>query len=107
MSTLAMARAASTAGAQAKAREEHRLATTEDQANKMLGEYTDLPFLSPDPKHNVHNAIDTFPTTQHFDWPNKLIACIKQVMGAPFNTPSAPEFKFKLSEEAMKHNLAV
>jgi hypothetical protein len=73
---------------------------TKDQVNKMLGEYTDLPFLSPDPKHNVRNAIENFPMTQHFDWPNKLIACIKQVMGNPCSTSSAPEFKFGLSEEA-------
>ncbi len=92
---------------QAKAREEHRLATTKDQVNRMLGEYTDLSFLSPDPKHNVHDAIDNFPTTQHFNWPNELIACIKQVMGTPCSTPSAPEFKFKLSKEATKHILAI
>jgi hypothetical protein len=73
----------------------------------MLGEYTDLPFCSPDPKHNVRYAINTFPMTQHFNWPNKLIARIKQVMGTPCNTPSAPEFKFELLEEATKHNLAV
>jgi hypothetical protein len=75
--------------------------------NKMLGEYTDLPFLSPDPKQNVCNAIDNFPATQHFNWPDESIARIKQVMGTPCNTPSAPEFKFELSEEATKHNLAV
>jgi hypothetical protein len=46
MSTLEMARAARTAAAQAKVREEYRLATTKDQVNKMLGEYTNLPFLS-------------------------------------------------------------
>jgi hypothetical protein len=44
-----------------------------DQVNKMLGEYTDLPFSSPDPKENVRNAINNFPTTQHFDWPDNLI----------------------------------
>ncbi len=75
--------------------------------NKILGDYTDLPFLSPDPKHNVRNAIDNFLTTQHFDWPKKLIAGIKKVMGTPYSTSSALKFKFKLSEEAMKHNLAV
>jgi hypothetical protein len=73
MSTSATARAARTAAVQAKAREEHRLATTKDQVNKMLGEYTDLPFSSPDPKQNVRNAIDDFPTTQNFDWPDDLI----------------------------------
>ncbi len=107
MSTSATARAARTAAVQAKARGEHRLATIKDLVNEMLGEYTDLPLLSPDPKHNVCNAIDNFPTTQHFDWPNKLIARIKNVMGTSCSTPSAPEFKFKLLEEASKHNLAV
>ncbi len=43
----------------------------------------------------------------HFDWPDKLIARIKQVMGTPCNMPSAPEFRFKLSEKATNHNLAV
>jgi hypothetical protein len=80
---------------------------TKDQVNKMLSEYADLPFLSPDPEHNVRNAIDTFPRTQHFDWPDKLIARIKQVMSTPCNTPPALEFKFELLEEATKHNLAV
>ena len=73
----------------------------------MLGEYTDLPFLSPDPKHNVRNAINNFLMTQHFDWTNELIAHIKQVMGTPCGTPSAQECKFELLEEATKHNLAV
>jgi hypothetical protein len=27
-------------------------------------------------------------------------------MGTPCSTPSAPEFKFEISEEAMQHNLA-
>jgi hypothetical protein len=54
----------------------------------------------PDPEHNIRNAMDDFLTTQHFDWPNELIARIKQVMGTPCSTPSAPEFKFKLLEEA-------
>ncbi len=37
-----------------------------------------------------------------------MISCIKQVLGTlPCNTPSAPEFRFKLSEEAAKQNLEV
>jgi hypothetical protein len=36
-----------------------------------------------------------------------MITCIKQVLGTPCNTPSAPEFRFKLSDEAAKHNLEV
>jgi hypothetical protein len=106
-STLAMARVARTAAAWAKAREEHRLATTKDQVKRLLGEYTFLNFFSPDPKHNVRDAINNFLTTQHFDWPNKLIAHIKQVMGTPCSTPWAPEFKFKLLGKATKHNLIV
>jgi hypothetical protein len=106
-STSARTRAARTAAVQAKAREAHRLATTNDQVNEMLGEYTDLPFSSPDPKQNVRDAIDNFPTTQHFDWPDNLIERIKQVTSTPCSTPSAPEFKFKLLGEATKHNLLV
>jgi hypothetical protein len=44
-STLATTRAARTAAAQAKAREEHRLATTKDQVNKML-DANKFPFIS-------------------------------------------------------------
>ena len=65
--------------------EEHRLVTTKDQVNKMLGEYNNLSFISPpDPKSKVCNAIDNFLTTKNcFDWPNDLIDCIKQVMAPP------------------------
>jgi len=28
-------------------------------------------------------------------------------MGMPCSTPSAPEFKFEISEDAMQHNLAI
>jgi hypothetical protein len=107
MSTLATTRAARTAAVQAKAREEHRLATMKDRVNKMLSEYTNLPFSSPDPKQNVRDAINNFLTTQHFNWPDNLIERIKQVTSIPCSMPSAPEFKFKLSEEATKHKLAV
>ncbi len=69
-------------------------------------EYTDLPFYSPDPKQNIHDTIDELPT-KHFDWPNNMISCIKQVLGTPCNMPSAPEFRFKILEEAAKHNLQV
>ena len=74
----------------------------------MLGECNDSPFsFTPDPKSKVRSIIDNFPTTKHFDWPDDLIGRIKQVMGTPCSTPSAPEFKFELSEEATKQNLAV
>ncbi len=96
-STSATSRAARTAETRAKAREEHRLVTIKDQMNKMLGEYNDLPFLfPPDHESKVCNAIDNFSTTKHFDWPDNLIDHIKQVMGTPCSTTSAPEFKFKL-----------
>ena len=92
----------------AKAWEEHRLAMTKDKVNKMLGEYNYSPFLfPPDPKSKVRNAINNFPTTSHFDWPGDLIDHSNQVMGTPCSTPSAPEFKFELSEAAAKQNLAV
>ena len=55
----------------------------------------------------INNLVDNFPATMHFDWPDDLIDCIKQVMGTPCSTPSAPEFKFELLEEATKQNLAV
>ncbi len=77
-----------------------------NQVTKILGEYTDLPFYSPDPKQNVRNAINGI-LTQHFDWPNSMISCIKRDLGTPCNTPSAPEFRFDLLEEAAKHNLEV
>ena len=107
-SSLATSRAAKTAEMRANAREEQRLATTKDQVKKMLGECNDSPFsFTPDPKSKVRSIIDNFPTTKHFDWPDDLIDRIKQVMGTPCSTPSAPEFKFELSEEATKQNLAV
>ncbi len=74
--------------------------------NKILGEYTDLPFYSSDPGQNIRDAINKIPT-QHFDWPNNMISCIKQVLGTPCNMLSAPEFRFKLLEEAAKQNLEV
>ncbi len=74
--------------------------------NTIPGEYTGLPFYLPDPEQNVHDAIDKLPT-QHFDWPNNMISHIKQVLCTPCNMPSAPEFRFKLLEEAVKHNLEV
>jgi hypothetical protein len=43
---------------------------------------------------------------KRFDWPNDLIERINKVMSMPCSTPSEPEFKFKISEEAMQHNLA-
>jgi hypothetical protein len=74
----------------------------------MLGEYNDSSFLfPPDPESKVCNTIDNFLTTKHFDWPNDRIDRIKQVMGTPCSTPSGPEFKFELSEEATKQNLGV
>ncbi len=98
-------KAARTAAIQAKAREANSLETTNNQVNKLVGEYTDLPFYLPDPEQNIRDAINKNPT-QHFDWPNNMISCIKQVLDTPCNTPSAPEFRFELSEEA-KQNLEV
>jgi hypothetical protein len=51
-------KATKTAAAQAKAREANSLATTNNQVNKILGEYTDLPFYSPDPKQNIRDTIN-------------------------------------------------
>ncbi len=81
---------------------------TEDQVNKMLGECNNSLFLfPPDPESIVCYAINNFPTIKRFDWSDNLINRIKQVMSTPCSRPSAPEFKFELSEEAMKQNLAV
>jgi hypothetical protein len=74
----------------------------------MLGECDNLPFLFPsDPEHrDVTDDPETI-KQRRFDWPNDLIARIKQVMGSSCDTPSPPEFKFEMTEEATKHNLAV
>ena len=73
----------------------------------MLGESLISPSPIPtDPEHRDVPAIPK-PKTNHFDWPDNLIDCIKTVMGTPCSTPSAPEFRFELSEEAMQHNLEV
>jgi len=64
----------------------------------MLGEYNNLPFLFPaDPEHR---DVPDDPKTkqQQYDWPNDLLNCIKKVMGSTCSTPSAPEFRFELSE---------
>ena len=75
----------------------------------MIGEFNNLPVLSTpvDPEHRDDDVSDIPKNTEkRFDWPNDLIDRIKQVMGTPCSTPSAPEFKFEISEEAMQHNLA-
>ena len=75
---------------------------------KLLGEYNDSPSpFTPDPESKVRDAIDNFPTTKRFDWPDDLIDRIKQVMGTPCSTPSAPEFEYELSGEVTKQHLAV
>jgi hypothetical protein len=75
--------------------------------NEMLGESPISPTRIPnDPEHRDVPAIPK-PKTNHFDWPDNLIDRIKKVMGTPCSTPSAPEFRFELSEEAMQHNLEV
>jgi hypothetical protein len=104
--TTLTSKAARTAATQAKAREASSLAMTNNLVNKILGEYTDLTFYLPDPEQNVRNAINKIPT-QHFNWPNNMISCIKQVLGTPCNTPPAPEFRFKLLEDAAKQKLEV
>ena len=74
----------------------------------MLGEINNL--LTPIPADPKHCDVSDNPTTtkKRFDWPDDLIDCIKKVMGTPCSTPpSAPEFKFEISEQAMQHNLAV
>jgi hypothetical protein len=102
-------RAAWTAEAKAKARKEQRSATTKGLANEMLGGLKNLPIISipADPEHRDDNVSNIPNNTEKcFDWPNDLIDCINKIMGMPRSTPSAPEFKFEISEEAMQLNLA-
>ncbi len=55
--TTMMSKADKIAVAKTKTREATSLAMTKDQMNKMLGEYINLPFYSPEPKQRVHDAI--------------------------------------------------
>jgi hypothetical protein len=74
----------------------------------MLGEYQNLPLLFPN--NPEHRDVSDDPETikqRHSNWPNDLIERIKHVMGTSCDTPSSPEFKFEMTEEATKHNIAV
>ena len=64
--TTSTSKAVRTAATQAKAKEANGLATVNNQVNKILGEYTDLPFYSPDPEQDICNSINKLPT-QHFN----------------------------------------
>ena len=88
--------------------EEQRSATTKGLANKMLDELKNLPIIliPADPEHRDNVSDIPNKTEERFDWPNDLIDRIKQVMGTPCSTPSAPEFKFEISTDAMQHNPA-
>ena len=102
-----MLRAARTEEVKAKAREEQQSAMMKGHVIKMLGEFNNLPVSIPaDPEHRDNVSGIPTKSEKRFDWPNDLIDRIKQVMGTPCSTPSAPEFKFEISEEAMQHNLA-
>jgi hypothetical protein len=93
--------------AKATAREEQQSATMKGHVIEMLGEFNNLPVSIPaDPEHRDDVSGISTKTEKRFDWPNDLIDRIKQVMGTPCSTPSAPEFKFEISEEAMQHILA-
>jgi hypothetical protein len=83
-----------TAMVKAKARETTSLAMTKDQVNKLLGEYINFAFYSPEPEQRVHDAIQELPNYNY--WPNDLISLIKNVLGTPCDTPSAQEFSFAL-----------
>ena len=89
--------------------EEQRSATTKGLANKMLDELKNLPIIliPADPEHRDNVSDIPNKTEERFDWPNDLIDRIKQVMGSSCSTPSAPEFKFEISTDAMQHNLAI
>jgi hypothetical protein len=100
-----MSKADKMAMAKAKAKETTSLATAMDQMNKILCEYVDLPFYSPEPEQRVHDSNQEL--LNHNDWPYNLISLIKNILGTPCNTPSAPEFSFELSDEAGMHNMTV
>jgi hypothetical protein len=65
--------------AKAKARETTSFATTKDKGKKLLGEYINLPFFSPEPDQRVHDAIQVLPN--HNNWPNNLISLIQKCPG--------------------------
>jgi len=80
---------------------------TKGLANEMLDELKNLPIIliPADPEHRDNVSDISNKTKERFDLPNDLIDRIKQVMGTSCSTPSAPEFKFKISTDAMQHNL--
>ncbi len=73
--------------------------------NQMLGECHNLPstlFQSADPEQRDVLAI---PVT--YDWPSDLLKRVREVMVSSCPTPSAPEFRFELTNDTAEHNLAV
>jgi hypothetical protein len=72
------------------------LADTRTQLTQLLGEYTDLPHLLPTTERDFHNN----PSQPCFDWPVNLVAIIKKIINNSCNTPTAPEFSFKLNGKA-------
>ena len=100
-SSTSRSRAAQTAEAKQKAWEEQQSASMTGHVNQMLGECHNLPFLFPNDLE--HRDVPDNPETMEqrcFNWPNDLIDRIKQVMGSSCATPSPPEFKFEMTEEA-------
>ncbi len=78
--------------------------STKDHIKKMLGEYSDLPFHSPN-LEQVRDAVDDKPSAnQLFDWPDNPIKQIKHVISMPCSTPTDPDFVFKLTGKAATHN---
>jgi hypothetical protein len=71
-----MSKADKTAVTKAKAGEAPSLAMTKDQVNKILGEYINLPFYSPEPEQRVHVHDAIQETPNHNDWLNNLISLI-------------------------------
>jgi hypothetical protein len=59
------------------------------------------------PSSTFEKSIPNNPPFSTFDWPNNLIEQIREVMQTPCNMPTTPEFNFKLSGEAAKHNKAI
>jgi hypothetical protein len=76
---------------------------TRTQLTQLLGEYSDLPHLLPTLERDLCNNL----LQSSFNWPINLIKIIKDITNKSCNTPTLPEFSFKLNGEAVLQNLAI
>jgi hypothetical protein len=119
---------------QQNARREATLAETMNQVKSLIGEFPSLPSFSLSRKPEREQANAQLPTEQVDgpkrapksrrranrtsrkatpanrtapDWPNNLIAKVKEVLEVPCPTRTAPEFIFELSDRAAEHNIKI